>query len=348
MESDMVAILDEIRGDIVTRPPILTIGKCNYRVNTSGKDFGEQDNALEDTNMADDTVMEDLTELSDGSFLATVSASGQFYGKIIGKGGQTKQRLEQETGAKINIPRKGQSGNITIKGQDPRAVASCKTRVELLILEARQHAPITHFLSIPIQGAEFADSIDRFRDTAMEIQNSEGDIGLSQEMFNTSTKLHLTIGVLKLFDQQDINKAKQVLQECAKKLKGLRGTKIIVKGVEYMNDDPAAVDVLYAKVSLDDGPERLQVAVNEIADAFVDAGLLDSENENVKLHATVINSKWMRNKRANARKTFNASKLLVKFKKYEFGQSLLNAIHIEKMAKVDASGHYQSEYVLNL
>ena len=29
-----------------------------------------------------------------------------------------------------------------------------------------------------------------------------------------------------------------------------------VKGLEYMNDDPNAVDVLYAKVRLDDGSDR--------------------------------------------------------------------------------------------
>ena len=29
-----------------------------------------------------------------------------------------------------------------------------------------------------------------------------------------------------------------------------------VMGIEYMNDDPAAVDVLYAKVNLQDGSDR--------------------------------------------------------------------------------------------
>lgn len=30
-----------------------------------------------------------------------------------------------------------------------------------------------------------------------------------------------------------------------------------VSGIEYMNDDPAMVDVLYAKVEMKDGSERL-------------------------------------------------------------------------------------------
>jgi len=31
---------------------------------------------------------------------------------------------------------------------------------------------------------------------------------------------------------------------------------VCVRGLEYMNDDPSSVDVLYAKVSLTDGSDR--------------------------------------------------------------------------------------------
>ena len=41
----------------------------------------------------------------------------------------------------------------------------------------------------------------------------------------------------------------------------LQDTTVIVelKGVEYMNDDPADVDVLYAKVLIKDGSDRYRL-----------------------------------------------------------------------------------------
>jgi hypothetical protein len=44
-------------------------------------------------------------------------------------------------------------------------------------------------------------------------------------------------------------------------------------GVEYMNDDPAEVDVLYGKVHVKDGPDMLQEVANEVVDHFCSKGL---------------------------------------------------------------------------
>jgi hypothetical protein len=72
---------------------------------------------------------------------------------------------------------------------------------------------------------------------------------------------------------------------------------VVVKGVDYMNDDPSNVDVLFARTSLADGSDGLQRFADAVAAAFREAGMLDpppgggAESSSVKLHATLINSK---------------------------------------------------------
>jgi hypothetical protein len=44
-------------------------------------------------------------------------------------------------------------------------------------------------------------------------------------------------------------------------------------GVEYMNDDPAEVDVLYGKVYVKDGPHVLQEVADGVVDHFSSKGL---------------------------------------------------------------------------
>jgi hypothetical protein len=44
-------------------------------------------------------------------------------------------------------------------------------------------------------------------------------------------------------------------------------------GVEYMNDDPAEVDVLYGKVHVKDGSRVLQQLADGVTDSFSSKGL---------------------------------------------------------------------------
>jgi hypothetical protein len=44
-------------------------------------------------------------------------------------------------------------------------------------------------------------------------------------------------------------------------------------GIEYMNDDPAEVDVLYGKVHIKDGPHVLQEVADGVVNHFCSKGL---------------------------------------------------------------------------
>lgn len=45
-------------------------------------------------------------------------------------------------------------------------------------------------------------------------------------------------------------------------------------GIEYMNDDPTEVDVLYGKISCPDNPKILQEISDGIVSFFVQKGIL--------------------------------------------------------------------------
>lgn len=64
-----------------------------------------------------------------------------------------------------------------------------------------------------------------------------------------------------------------ILYVSRKILGGKRDLRVRMQGLEYMNDDPSAVDVLYAKVvSLGDS-SLLQNLVDAIAEYFIQQGL---------------------------------------------------------------------------
>lgn len=102
----------------------------------------------------------------------------------------------------------------------------------------------------------------------------------------------------------------------------LRGEPLTVRvqGLEYMNDDPSSVDVLYAKIQAGEQAERsgpfskfhyipyiifhgcklisnsfclflrLQILADRLVDRFSTTGLMQQEYSRVKLHLTVMNT----------------------------------------------------------
>ncbi|MEE6510814.1 hypothetical protein FKM82_031019 [Ascaphus truei] len=86
------------------------------------------------------------------------------------------------------------------------------------------------------------------------------DRGVESTIFQNPAKLHLTIGTLVLLNENEVKKACELLQKCKEdfidKIAAGKPLQLKVAGIEYMNDDPAMVDVLYAKIKMKDGSER--------------------------------------------------------------------------------------------
>ena len=106
-----------------------------------------------------------------------------------------------------------------------------------------------------------------------------------------------------------------------------------IKGLEIMNDDPAEVDVIYAKVV----NPKLQELADSLTDPFLAAGLMTKQYDRVKLHMTVMNTKF-RNKledefagyKEGPRIKMDARSVLSEFKDYDFGHVQLETIHLSQ------------------
>lgn len=102
---------------------------------------------------------------------------------------------------------------------------------------------------------------------------------------------------------------------------------IEMKGIEYMNDDPHEVDVLYARVNLINGNNILQQAADSLVQNFVNTGFLKKDDvQGVKLHVTLMNTLFREEKneeisdendfgnnkgrKSKKRTTFNAANIL--------------------------------------
>ena len=81
-----------------------------------------------------------------------------------------------------------------------------------------------------------------------------------------------------------------------------------MQGIEYMNDDPGRVDVLYAKCI--DPCDRLQKIADHVVQTFVDCDLMERQYERVKIHATLMNTLFRMESDQGVRPTFNARPIL--------------------------------------
>lgn len=219
--------------------------------------------------------------------------SSAFYKFIIGKGGATKNKIQHETGATITIPKQdSKSDEIVIKGPSEASVSSAKTRLDVIVASALPSVPFTHFLSIPLrdENGTLHAKLGQLRDDIIHKFSTQKDIHPS--IFQDTQQFHLTILMLKLYSAEEIQKAQKLLQESGPKIYDIVGTRSVIirmKGLEYMNDDPHSVDVLYVKVT-DEG-NCLKDVCKYLVDVFTLSGLAPPQDRDVKLHATFINTK---------------------------------------------------------
>lgn len=126
-----------------------------------------------------------------------------------------------------------------------------------------------------------------------------------------------------------------------------------LEGIDYMNDDPSQVNVLYGQCV--DVSGRLQRLADSVVDHFEARGLLDREYERVKLHVTLMNTKFAAsNSEGGAagrpnRRHFNAKSILEKFKGFTFGSQTVDVLHLsERHTASPSTGYYQSISELHL
>uniref|UniRef100_UPI003467EF77 Activating signal cointegrator 1 complex subunit 1 n=1 Tax=Alvinella pompejana TaxID=6376 RepID=UPI003467EF77 len=305
-----------------------------------------------------DTLGEQIQETENG-YKLELEIPSAYYKYIIGKKGETKKRLENETRTLIKIPGHGREGSVVISGHDRQGILSAKTRLDLLIESARRRQPFTHFISIPVNSQPIQDKFIEFKDDVVRF--CSGDRGVDDTIFQNPHKLHLTIGTMPLLDKSEIDKAKAVLQQCKEELIaydyiGHGGITCQLRGLEYMNDDPGEVDVLYAKIQLQDNSDRLQCLADQLVNGFCESGLMNREHDRVKLHVTVMNTLMRKDptgagvtvssgnkKPIKDRESFDANNILKLYGDYDFGPYQINTIHLSQRYSTSQDGYYACE-----
>ncbi|XP_072523157.1 activating signal cointegrator 1 complex subunit 1 [Salminus brasiliensis] len=345
----------------ILRPALVNINGRIYRKNLVKEEHYE-DEEEEDFSYSEpvtDQCMDEPCDTSnieqtDKGFRCAIDVPSVLYKYIIGKKGETRKRLETDTKTSISIPKQGVEGQIVITGPQKSAVASALTRVEVLIESFRRKQPFTHFLSFALNHPQVQEGFQRFKEEVLEHCCQDG--GVDESIFQNPAKLHLTVGTLALLNEQEVMRACELLQQCQGFIRDItegRPLGLKVRGIEYMNDDPSMVDVLYAKVSAQDGSDKLQEIADRLMEHFVAAGLMVREWDRVKLHATVMNTLFRKDPSAEDkggpgrqnikdREAFDARNVLERFGEFYFGACELNLVQLSQRFSSDCTGYYSS------
>ncbi|XP_072347557.1 activating signal cointegrator 1 complex subunit 1 [Scyliorhinus torazame] len=303
-----------------------------------------------------------LLEQTDRGYRCALAVPSALYKYVIGKKGETKRRLETETRTSITIPKLGMEGEIVITGQQRAGVASAQTRIEVMLESFRRKQPFTHFLSFAVNHPSIQEQFAKFKERVLD--ECSQDRGVDRSIFQNPAKLHLTIGTLVLLNEQEVAKACELLQKCKENFinKLADGKPLVVRmqGIEYMNDDPSMVDVLYGKIQMKNESDALQQIADGLLERFVASGMMEKEWDKVKLHATLMNTVFRRDptvegrtstapgkQNLRERESFDARNVLKKCENYRFGEVELNTVHISQRFSTDSSGFYSSSGAIN-
>ncbi|XP_069677196.1 activating signal cointegrator 1 complex subunit 1 isoform X7 [Periplaneta americana] len=211
----------------------------------------------------------EIETIGNGRYRTSFHVARCYFPIVIGSKGVVRRRLENETRTQIQVPKQGQDGHIVITGASRSGVEAAHRRVDLIVAAARNRQQFTHFLSIPLNGESVQKRFHQFKEEVLDLCGHSR--GISASIFQAPEKLHLTLGTLVIMDAEERERAAQCLTLCKESIVQplLRGETLAVRmvGVEYMNDDPAEVDILYGKVHVE-GNDNSHV-LQDLADGIV-------------------------------------------------------------------------------
>ncbi|KAG6459775.1 hypothetical protein O3G_MSEX011585 [Manduca sexta] len=134
-------------------------------------------------------------------------------------------------------------------------------------MSSRMKQRPTHFISIPMNNSNIVANFERFKaEVLKECPNFD------ESLFIRAQKLHITMGVMCLMDNEERLLASKLLTEANEKviaplLQSRAPPKIKLKGLSYMNDDPKQIDVLYGNVQEEGHPTGF---FQNLGDSLVD------------------------------------------------------------------------------
>ena len=168
----------------------------------------------------------------------------QILPHLIGQKGKTKLKVEQDTGATINIPKKNSTAlpgsrdaDVVVRGPTTSAAVSAATRLELLVenvLNSNKYAlcfgscclhgisfttlfsgsslcrlQYSHFVSIPLNSSATQLAFEQFK-SSVTGDSQAARAHIEEPIFVSTKQMHLTVMMLKLYSEQKRHLAKQV------------------------------------------------------------------------------------------------------------------------------------------
>ncbi|KAG5889801.1 hypothetical protein JTB14_031349 [Gonioctena quinquepunctata] len=288
----------------------------------------------------------------DGKLCTSFKLPSLYYMKLHQKEFLDLKAVSEKTGTQITVPRHGEEGDVVVKGENESNINEALTAIHSAVGQIRDRNVALQFISIPLLSDEIKSNFEIFK---TKILSEEGINGVDETIFQNALKLHLTLSVFVLLDQREKDEAIRALEDYNTTilkpfLEKTGPLRIHVSGVECMNENYEKVDVVYAKAKFLEESEEvsLQNIANGLSDFFYERGLLKRHQETVKLHMTLMNSKYRKDpnspskSRRPKRKSFDARKIMEQYKDFEFGQCELKNIFLSLISSKGEDGFYVS------
>lgn len=310
------------------------------------------DNSMTENNSENDEVNEmiekinnltsnNLEKNNDNELLkAYVPCDKEFRGMIIGKKGAMKKRIISESGVKnIFVPLSKDNSDIVIEADNQEALDIAEKKI-LEIINKAKNKPVdekpTHFLSLPLVDVEFIKKVEEIYNF---IKEDAEDKNFVNSILIPLKALHLTIAVMTLKDEDEVNKAIQILRSCSSTIYDILRTHsavLKISGLAVMKGSVKKARVVYCRILEEQSYDLVMEASNFIIKKFEDAGLMNKDNHReLLLHSTILNTIYSK-KRSEF---YDASKLFDKFGNFDFGNVLIPNVSLNQMGTRSEDGY---------
>ena len=274
--------------------------------------------------------MDENSGLLDAKLLTTeIALLRPFQRHIFRNNGLIKSIIENETDTKIGYSQDDRNA-IAVTYKNESSLNALHNKLKSITTHVRIKMRPTHFVSIPVHSEEILDNLKKFRDLCADI--------IYPHRVQYPSKLHITIGVLKLLSDEEIQQACVAFTEFAAMIPSIIGNKPLhgtLKNLRTMRSGACSARVVYSEFILSDGSGRLQELADRCLEFFVEKGLMEYEfgRKSVLLHCTLINTRWNQ----SGPRTIDASEILSEeFELCSLGNCFLRRMDLNEM-RLDSS-----------